>query len=648
MAASSQFPLTNPPEEEDLPIRSASTTPTGGERSSRRSRPKVKTGCSSCKQRRIKCDEKRPACSQCIKSRRECTGYPPPPRHALPLEGVRIAPKPVAIAAEPVAPAAPKTGPIQKYVILPPRRVVRRNQARSTPEHYGAVEPSPTLYRPASGLPTNGSEPYYFEMFRVTAVSSFCGYFDSVFWNRVLQECHTEPAVCHASVALGALSKTLEQTFNNAILSRQKDPSQSEAVLQHWQMAVQQYSKACNALMFPASPVHNRVRLMATVLLASFDAFIGDHKQSIVQIQNGLGLLKKMQGGEEQKEAKDFIEPELVVMLMRQAIQAKTYDMAYHFPEPYVLRFVPEACEAYSASFFKMFPQPAANSQPLKPFTTLVEAQLAHDRILMRGMQFIESLQQAKSGPLEFFPKEWMAQGVGIQLELQNWTAAFQPLFETRDLPQTSGSERSALAVLKMAQLNSEIVFRALFCSSEIEYDAVVPMFKTIIKLGREIILEEDARAAAAELAADSEHLQQSNIDPQLGRPTSPSNCHLKPSFSVDHGIVPPLFVVATKCRDQTIRRQAIQLLRASARREGMWDSELSARIGLWIMELEEYQDPTTYQGGSFIPEERRVTLHGIDLDLRSRVADLKIGSRGMIAASQQFDPRSKSTRICW
>ncbi|KAK7220338.1 hypothetical protein V2G26_008341 [Clonostachys chloroleuca] len=79
-----------------------------------------------------------------------------------------------------------------------------------------------------------------------------------------------------------------------------------------------------------------------------------------------------------------------------------------------------------------------------------------------------------------------------------------------------------------------------------------------------------------------------------------------------------------------------------------MWDSELSARIGLWIMELEEYQDPATYQGGSFIPEERRVTLHGIDLDLRSRVADLKIGSRGMIAASQQFDPRRKSTRITW
>lgn len=36
---------------------------------------KVKTGCRNCRERRIKCDEERPSCKQCAKSRRVCSGY---------------------------------------------------------------------------------------------------------------------------------------------------------------------------------------------------------------------------------------------------------------------------------------------------------------------------------------------------------------------------------------------------------------------------------------------------------------------------------------------------------------------------------------------------------------------------------------------
>ncbi|KAI3319843.1 hypothetical protein HD806DRAFT_538810 [Xylariaceae sp. AK1471] len=46
----------------------------------RTSKPKVRTGCNNCKQRRIRCDEQRPECTQCIRSSKQCNGYPPPPR----------------------------------------------------------------------------------------------------------------------------------------------------------------------------------------------------------------------------------------------------------------------------------------------------------------------------------------------------------------------------------------------------------------------------------------------------------------------------------------------------------------------------------------------------------------------------------------
>ncbi|KAJ5653621.1 hypothetical protein N7490_000624 [Penicillium lividum] len=46
----------------------------------RRSAPKVRTGCATCKTRRIKCDEKRPSCLRCISTGRSCPGYPQAPR----------------------------------------------------------------------------------------------------------------------------------------------------------------------------------------------------------------------------------------------------------------------------------------------------------------------------------------------------------------------------------------------------------------------------------------------------------------------------------------------------------------------------------------------------------------------------------------
>ncbi|KAL3457038.1 hypothetical protein BJX64DRAFT_29160 [Aspergillus heterothallicus] len=51
------------------------------ERTSRRTRaskPKVRTGCITCKIRRVKCDETKPACSRCINTGRKCDGYASP------------------------------------------------------------------------------------------------------------------------------------------------------------------------------------------------------------------------------------------------------------------------------------------------------------------------------------------------------------------------------------------------------------------------------------------------------------------------------------------------------------------------------------------------------------------------------------------
>lgn len=61
--------------------------------------PKVRSGCFTCKQRRLKCDETKPSCLRCGKSGRECAGYTSPvscpPRRDLPtdLDHSSIAPR---------------------------------------------------------------------------------------------------------------------------------------------------------------------------------------------------------------------------------------------------------------------------------------------------------------------------------------------------------------------------------------------------------------------------------------------------------------------------------------------------------------------------------------------------------------------------
>ncbi|KAI8154970.1 Aspercryptin biosynthesis cluster-specific transcription regulator atnN [Colletotrichum sp. SAR 10_86] len=48
--------------------------------STRASKPKVRTGCITCKRRRVKCDEAKPTCHNCIKRKVPCEGYITEPR----------------------------------------------------------------------------------------------------------------------------------------------------------------------------------------------------------------------------------------------------------------------------------------------------------------------------------------------------------------------------------------------------------------------------------------------------------------------------------------------------------------------------------------------------------------------------------------
>ncbi|CAI6242013.1 unnamed protein product [Periconia digitata] len=112
----------------------------------RTSHAKVRTGCHTCKARRVKCDEQQPACQKCITTGRTCEGY--------------------------------KVNHEWVVVVAPPR-------------------PPPT-----DGFEDDRSR-LHFDYFRNQAVNRLSRFFDAKQWGKlVLQEAHSSPAVRHAVIAL--------------------------------------------------------------------------------------------------------------------------------------------------------------------------------------------------------------------------------------------------------------------------------------------------------------------------------------------------------------------------------------------------------------------------------------------------------------
>lgn len=139
----------------------------------RASRPKVRTGCVSCKARHVKCDERKPSCLRCEKAKQPCGGYASREKK-------------------------PAKQPNPSRTILP-----------------RAKEPQPGglhihVPRSRQSVFLSGADVGYFDYFRHSLIHDLSGQLNSNFWTRtVLYESMTDPCTRYAVLAIGALSRGL-------------------------------------------------------------------------------------------------------------------------------------------------------------------------------------------------------------------------------------------------------------------------------------------------------------------------------------------------------------------------------------------------------------------------------------------------------
>lgn len=96
------------------------------------------------------------------------------------------------------------------------------------------------------------------------------------------------------------------------------------------------------------------------------------------------------------------------------------------------------------------------------------------------------------------------------------------------------------------------------------------------------------AESIAESLAASSSRVSPMKHESSTSDVGMAGQSPRKKTFSMEQGLVGPLFEVVYKCRHPTIRRKALVILKAYPRQESSWDSSLAALVAERLIELEE------------------------------------------------------------
>jgi hypothetical protein len=164
---------------------------------------------------------------------------------------------------------------------------------------------------------------------------------------------------------------------------------------------------------------------------------------------------------------------------------------------------------------------------------------------------------------------------------LQKWSEAFDPLYQATQHPENAGTRDHILGtLLRIHAITTEIITAGVLFTEEYSYDVFLPYFREIIALV--------------------------NIVVDDYRKTSTQKTLACGGFFLGLGITPSLYLLAMRCRDRILRRQAIEVLRGW-HPEGCWDSKLIAEMAVFLLEVEE-------EGihGDIIPEKSRAVITAI------------------------------------
>lgn len=150
--------------------------------------------------------------------------------------------------------------------------------------------------------------------------------------------------------------------------------------------------------------------------------------------------------------------------------------------------------------------------------------------------------------------------------DISRWFRAFAPHSRNTRLPTVAGEREFHMATLMQIHgIATKISLAGVLFTEECSYDSFLPQFREMLDLIHIIVDAYQKR----------------------GGETSPGDN----TFSLDLGIIPPLFLLLIRCRDRVLRRHTIAILKIW-HAELCWHPRLIAEIGTFLLEVEEEGHP--------------------------------------------------------
>jgi hypothetical protein len=489
----------------------------------------------------VKCDEAKPECERCTSTSRKCDGY--------------VTPKPKK--------DAPKLRANVNELAL--GRAINWEQGDS-------------------------SERRAIDYFRCHTAPGVASYFDTDFvglffrswsfledrandsfhrqWSRlVLAVSQSEPAVRHALVAVGTLNERRDVylrdvTFSKSIVIDYQLETGSTFHCQQEQhndpFAISQYNKSiahlANAMNSPSSNSIDTA-LLVCILFVCVECLRGDYAPALKHFQGGMSiaLAAAGKGGPNCRATQPTgLREKLMPFFNRLELLCQLYGQR---PE-YIYGLSP--------------------SQALPDaFHSIVEARDSIVHLMNISIRLIHSTKFRRYKSQITFDD--IVQHNDVVSCLSTWRTTLDCFLATA--PPSSHLTEAA-TILEIQRIATLTWLNRALVPEESAADADIPLYEQAVRL--------------AESLQISDHNQ---IKSTTTKSTLPAS-----TFLFDMEIVSPLYLVAIKCRDPSIRRRAIAVLRHTVRREGLWDSVKAAAIAERVMQIEEKGLPIL--DGSVLPAE--------------------------------------------
>ncbi|KAK9780479.1 hypothetical protein SCAR479_02594 [Seiridium cardinale] len=534
----------------------------------RASRPKVRTGCMSCKKRHVKCDERKPGCSRCENLGLVCEGYAPPKT----AKQVSRADRP----------------------LLPRPKLAALASSKGPSSLQPASAQLPLLISPGLGLDLNDDEGWYFSLYRNKVAQDLSPCFNDNFWSRfTLRDSMSRKSIRHSILSIGAYARALaELKSEHPLLHAADRPWWPVSVVnRHREAALTHHAQALAWLRqeIHANGVDNRATMVATLLFIVFENMMGNYHSSGNLIRSGIKVLNNMSRTRSRKfvwrtYCGAFEPPDEIDEMAHIFLRHSTSSVYLPFP--------------HGKSAYHMLFEEDDDANPLNDTGDNISVLFSTQTNIPRTLEHARAVWETIYSAIGKFYAKAVWRNLNPNYEIDDDAFIDQALLVTRlhdfgtgiaALMLVDHDDRTdrGLKFLEVHHLVATILVSCCLDRTEVSYDEFAPQFMDLV---------EKFKALSRRKAFPNES-----------------------GFSNEVGMLPLFAFVASKCRIHPVRVEALELLRNSSWREGSWDGISLANAVNNLMELEGQSDQDVALGAFMPPPEMRYIWTNMFWDFENR-----------------------------